>query len=427
MIADPLVYARWVHFAATAVAAGTAGIAVLVAEPAARMRVPAGFAVLRRQLVMVTWGSLALAILSGATWLVLLASDILGESLVDICLHGGAWPVIADTRFGIVWCARLLLALLLGVLLPWPALGTIQLAAAAGFMALPALIGHAGATPGVAGDIHLVSDMVHLLAAGAWLGGLPAFALILRHAAASDEQTSREFAVRVTRRFSILGILCVGALLASGIVNSWNLLGGPGDLVATDYGRLVALKIGLFVAMVAIAAVNRFYLTPRLPELGALRGLKRNSLAEIGLGLCVLLFVSMVGTLPPSAHVHPAAAAIPPDAAYVHIHAAEAMADVTIDPGRTGQAAVTIRVSREDLSRFPAKDVRLSLDPPKVSLDPPKGAPHTPDRPAVEQIDGSWLVDAAVLAVPGVWTVRVIVTSPAGEQIVLDAPVVIER
>jgi putative copper resistance protein D len=420
VIADPLVFARWIHFAATAVALGTAGFMVLVAEPAARIRVPTGFAVLRRHLVMVTWGALALAILSGAAWLVLLASDILGASLVDVCLHGGAWPVLADTRFGIVWCARLLLALLFGLLLLWPALGTIQLAAAAGIMALPALIGHAGATPGIAGDIHLVSDMVHLLAAGAWLGGLPAFALVLRHAASFDEQTWPEFVVRMTHRFSILGILCVGALLVSGIVNSWNLLGGPRDLVATDYGRLVALKIGLFVAMIAIATVNRSFLTPRLPHLRALRVLERNSLAEIGLGLCVLLFVGMLGTLPPSAHVHPAATAIPPDAAYVHIHAVEAMADVTIDPGRAGQAEVTIRVSREDFSRFPAKDVRLSLDPPQ-------GGVQAPERAAIEQTDGNWVVSAAELAAPGIWTVRVIVTPPKGEPIVLDAPIVIER
>jgi putative copper resistance protein D len=369
---------------------------------------------------MVTWAALALAILSGAAWLALLASDILGASLVDVCLHGGAWPVLADTRFGIVWCVRLLLALLLGLLLPWPAMGTIQLAAAAGLMALPALVGHAGATPGAAGNIHLVSDMVHLMAAGAWLGGLPAFALILRHAASSDEQTWPEFAVRMTHRFSVLGIVCVGALLASGIVNSWNLLSGPRDLVATDYGRLVALKIGLFVAMVAIATVNRFYLTPRLPDLRARRALKRNSLAEIGLGLCVLLFVGMLGTLPPSAHVHPAATAIPPDAAYVHIHTAEAMADVTIDPGRAGQAEVTIRVSREDFSRFPAKDVRLGLDPPQ-------GGVQAPDRAAVEQTDGNWLISATELAVPGIWTVRVIVTPARGKPIVLDAPIVIER
>ena len=73
------------------------------------------------------------------------------------------------------------------------------------------------------------------------------------------------FAVAATRRFSTVGVVCVGALLASGIVNSWNLLGGPRDLVTTDYGRLVLLKIGLFVAMVGIAAANRFHFTPQLP------------------------------------------------------------------------------------------------------------------------------------------------------------------
>ena len=166
--------------------------------------------------------------------------------------------------------------------------------------------------------------------------------------------------------------------------------------------------------------MNRFYLTPRLPELRALRTLKRNSLAEIGLGLCVLLFVGMLGTLPPSVHVHPAPASIPPDAAYVHIHGAEAMADVTIDPGRAGQAEVTIRVSREDFSRYPAKDVRLCLDPPAGGTQPL-------ERQAVEQADGNWLVNAAELAAPGIWIVRVVVTPPRGEPIVLDAPVVIER
>src|SRR5262245_53697475 len=107
--------------------------------------------------------------------------------------------------------------------------------------------------------------------------------------------------------------------------------------------------------MVVIAAVNRFYLTPGLPERTALRALKRNSLAEILLGLYVLLFVAILGTRPPSAHTHPAPEAIPPGAAFVHIHAPEAMADVTIHPGRAGLAEATILVMREDLIGFPGK------------------------------------------------------------------------
>src|SRR5262249_12629242 len=117
--------------------------------------------------------------LTGAAWLVLLASDILGPPLVDISLYGGIWPVLFDTRFGIVWCVRVALTFVLGLLLLRQALLSLQLAAAIALAALLALVGHAGATPGAVGDIHLVSDMTHLLAAAAWLGGLPAFALML--------------------------------------------------------------------------------------------------------------------------------------------------------------------------------------------------------------------------------------------------------
>ncbi len=409
--------ARGVHIAATLLACGTIAFAVIIAEPTGA-KVRASFAALRHQLTVLTWFALALTILSGAAWLVLLASDILGASITDVCLHGGAWPVLFDTRFGLVWCVRLVLALLLGVLICQPATRGLQLAAAAALIALPALVGHAGASPGMAGNFHLVSDMVHLLAAGAWLGGLPAFALLL--ARARSEPGWDDVAVTATRRFSVVGILSVGGLLASGLTNSWYLLSGPRDLVTTDYGRLVALKIGLFAAMVTLAAVNRFYLTPRLPERSALRALLRNSIAEIGLGLCVVLFVAVLGTLPPAAHIHPTPADIPPNAAFVHIHAPEAMADVTVDPGRAGTAQVTIRVVREDFSRFPAKDVRLVLEPPSPGS-------RKLERDAIEQSDGSWGVNGIPLAESGIWTVRVIVTPSKGEPIPLDAPIVIER
>jgi copper resistance protein D len=419
VITDPLILVRSVHFTATLLAGGTVGLIVFVAEPAGS-KAHADFVALRHQLTVLVWLALAIAILSGAAWLVLLASDILGASIADVCLHGGAWPVLFDTRFGLVWCARLLLALLLGLLMLRPTTRSFQLAAATAFIALPAFVGHAGATPGISGDSHLVSDMVHLVAAGAWLGGLPAFVLLLWHARRRADATWCNFAIQATRRFSVVGILSVSAMLASGLINSWNLLGSPRNLVTTDYGRLVALKIGLFAAMVAIAAVNRFCLTPRLPDPAALRGLQRNSLAEVGLGACVLLFVGILGTLPPAAHVHATPADIPPDAAFVHIHAPEAMADVTIDPGRIGQVKVHIRVLRDDFSDYPTNEVHLSIDPPRPG-------PLPIYRTAVRQSDGTWEVDRIDLSEAGNWTVKVIVSSTSRQKpIVLDAPVVIE-
>ena len=261
---------------------------------------------------------------------------------------------------------------------------------------------------------------MHLLAACAWLGGLPALVFLL--AQAHGNPGWRAFAGAATRRFGWLGLVCVAALLASGLFTSWNLLSRPGDLLANDYGRLLSLKLGLVAAMLAIAAVNSFHLTPRLAAPGALRALQRNSLAEAGLGLGVMLLVGALGTLEPTAHrhVHPPSVEIPAAAAFVHIHAGEAMADVTLDPGRAGPVRATIRVSREDSTDFVVKEVRLALDPPRAGVT-------SLERAAIRRPDGTWQVDRIDIEQSGIRTVRVILVPANGQPLVLDAPIVIER
>jgi hypothetical protein len=170
--------------------------------------------------------------------------------------------------------------------------------------------------------------------------------------------------------------------------------------------------------MAGIAAVNRFHLTPRLPETGALRELQRNSLAETGLGLCALLVVGALGTLSPSGHAHSTNTPVPADAAFAHIHTSEAMAEVTIAPGRTGTANAAIRILREDFSEFPAKGVQLVLEAPDTGSKIARSAAHLPD--------GTWQVNALNLFQSGVWTVRITISPQAGAPVVLDAPIVID-
>jgi copper resistance protein D len=415
-VTDALVLTRWIHVAATLFAAGTVSFAVLVAQPAAAMS-GVDLKMFRRRWRLWVWSALAIAFVSGAIWLLLVSADILGLSVLDVSAHGGAWSVLGETRFGTVMTVRLLLGGCTALLLLRPQPNALSLAAAAGFVALLAWIGHAGATPGPAGTVHLASDIGHLMAAGAWLGGLPALAALL--AWTRKASVPGDFAARMTARFSWLGTVTVAVLLATGIGNSWFLLSGPRDLWASDYGQLVLLKVLLFVAMVGIAGVNRSRLTPRLPAVSALRSLQRNSLAETGLGLVVLFAVGAMGAMEPAKHVHPMTADVPPDAAYVHIHTNEAMADLTINPGRPGRADVTIRVSREDFTELAVKGVRLALDPPEQ-------ARGSVERAADHADDGTWRITSFAIAGRGVWTARVIVTPLSGRPIVLDAPVVIE-
>jgi putative copper resistance protein D len=87
------------------------------------------------------------------------------------------------------------------------------------------------------------------------------------------------------------------------------------DLIDTDYGRLLLLKIALFTAMVGLAGINRQYLLPRLlvytrtgPGAHTVTSLVRSTLVEVALGLGVVMIVGMLGIMAPAtdmhAHVH---------------------------------------------------------------------------------------------------------------------------
>jgi putative copper export protein len=71
----------------------------------------------------------------------------------------------------------------------------------------------------------------------------------------------------------------------------------------TPYGRLLAVKIILFLAMVVVALINRFRLMPRISrDVAALGALGRTVALEQVLGLLILAVVSVLGTLPPGVH-----------------------------------------------------------------------------------------------------------------------------
>ncbi len=203
--------------------------------------------------------------------------------------------------------AALLLAVLLLLPKPNPGLAfatdIICALLAAALAASLAWAGHAAATEGLDGTVHLASDALHLVAAGAWLGALWPLSILLGRAREAGDPASAAIAYQATRRFSILGMSSVAAILASGVVNTYEILGVEVFSLRTEYNRLLLAKIGLFGAMAAIAAVNRQRLTPRLSDerdrTRAMQQLRLNSLTEAGLGLLILAIVAVLGRIPP--------------------------------------------------------------------------------------------------------------------------------
>jgi putative copper resistance protein D len=271
----------------------------------------------RDRMALVLWISLAVAVISGAAWLVLVAANIVDRPLSEVVQDGTAWTVFTETRFGFDWQVRLVCAVLLGgcaliwqrgySILSGPPVAML----AAVFVGALAWAGHGGATPGYAGIVHVSADVMHLIAAAAWLGGLVPLILSLSSLRHPDVQGRAMIASAICRRFSNLGIFAVVALLVSGPINAWFLVGDSQGLTGTSYGRLLSLKLLLFLVMVCLAAANRQYLMPRLasgePGDAALR-IARNAALEFFLGLAVVVVVAALGvTVPatePHVHVH---------------------------------------------------------------------------------------------------------------------------
>jgi copper resistance protein D len=317
-----LIAARALHFASVILLSGILAFAWLIAEPALRRagldEPDPDIAGLRRRFVRAVWTGLLLALVSGAAWLVGTASEMSGKPLADVFSQGIAATVLIHTRFGQDWLLRLILAALLGSCLyaknssggrGGVVLRSAALAIALILLASLAWSGHGAATPGPAGNLHLAADILHLIAAGFWLGTLPGLVLLLAQAGRARDARWTATAGFAARRFSGVAVASVVVLLASGLVNTWFLAGSVPALVGTGYGRLLLAKLALFLVMLIFAAVNLFRLTPRLaesePAVAATAGLRRNALFEATLGVGILAIVGVLGLLPPGLHTEP--------------------------------------------------------------------------------------------------------------------------
>ncbi len=303
MIDFGLVLARLLHYAATTTLFGASLFplyAYVDAEPErAWLR--------RRKLLRLT---AILAWVSGLLWFVFSAASMTG-SLTDLADGEALWAVVHDTGFGVIWTGRIILATVMIIVLTAvhplrTARQNIAISAlAAMLLASLAGGGHTQAEEGWASLVHVSADAAHLLAAGAWLGGLVPLAYVLaQHAKISRGSISTD---RVLQKFSGMGYVAVAALIGTGVINSWFLVGSISNLMTTLYGQVLLAKLGLFAGMLALAVANRFWLVPSIGEVRSggepetsLRQLRHHVFGEQVLGLVVLAIVGLLGTLPPA-------------------------------------------------------------------------------------------------------------------------------
>jgi putative copper resistance protein D len=315
---------KFAHLAAAAFLLGSLAFQHFVARPALRAagidKTGESAAFQQRQLILAKWTLVAL-FLTGllAFWFQIAA--VSAVSLAQALSPANAGGVLLGTRYGIVWLVRVGLMVLLAlslVKLQASSSNNLQrssLVLAAALVVALAFSGHAAAGEGAWLAAQLAVYALHLFAAAAWLGGLPAFALFLGWLRRRGDPSLQIALKETTPRFSLLGLGCVTILMASGLYNAWILVGSIPQLVGTTYGRLLLVKVALLLPLLGVAAINLLKFKPSIlalqsaksaaPARGLLSRLKRRVQIEAAIGACILLIVALMSNTPPARHIQP--------------------------------------------------------------------------------------------------------------------------
>ncbi len=287
----PLVVCRFAHFLSEMLVFGASAYLWLYAPVDLR-------SALSPRIKALAVAASLIALATACVWLSLEAASMADDPSAAID-PGTISAVLTDTAFGHAWIVHLALAAALVVAVfawsdRWAAIAVLSGLTLASL----GLVGHAAMQTGVEGVLHRANHAVHLLSAGAWIGGLVPFVLSLD---ACARNSLRRDAVTAMMRFSFCGHFVVAAIVATGIVNIALTSGHMPWPPTTPYRALLDIKIAVVAVMIGLAIVNRYALVPRLKaSANALSALRAISLVNVALGTLVVALVSVFALLDPA-------------------------------------------------------------------------------------------------------------------------------
>lgn len=228
----------------------------------------------------------------------------------EAAVVGGGWPSALDgstlsalafsTMTGTMWLARVTLALLnASVLANRSRPDTARVVLPALLLSSLALSGHTQMDDGLLRLLHILNHVLHLLSGGFWLGSLLVLPTCLARLRDPGFHADTKIALR---RFSSAGHIAVALVIATGVLNTWLILGRwPTDLTSS-YQLLLDAKIALVLGMTSLAIVNRYVFVPRFREEPeqSVANIRRGTLGELCLGVGVLALVAVFGLMDPS-------------------------------------------------------------------------------------------------------------------------------
>lgn len=269
---------RFAAFAANALIFGAIPLLILVFRPAFKTLDAQSWRPGRRNLAGRLEGLIGASLVASAVATVL--ALLLQTSLVSLLDEGDvgldALETVLATSFGIWNLIRLPVLGALAVLLyrrvqdvclsgmaasekkPGTAWWSLWALLSLTLLATWSFSGHAAVSSPVWAA--LANDVVHLAAGSTWFAGIVILAVALPDAWQNMERVDRlRILSEIVPRFSRVALISILIVAMTGTLNSFFNLESPGDLVDSGYGITLTIKIALFLCIVALGAVNHFY------------------------------------------------------------------------------------------------------------------------------------------------------------------------
>lgn len=411
---------RWLNFAALTALSGALLVAFILLPAAlgsssliGNAQVQLLAARLRRRLLWLATGmALAATLVSGA----LLVAQTASAGGIDNLAQ-----VITTTNYGAYWLMRegwlaVLIVILAGrglrgrendrltLLLVTPLLLAL--------LTLQSLSSHAAAFSDLS-PLRIGADVLHLLGASIWAGGLLAMAIMLPPLLRRGP-AEKALARSILQRFGVLAAASLAVLAVTGLYSSGQQIASLDALLTTSYGQSLLLKIGLVLSVGLIGLINSALLHPRVADV-IRRVLRRPSgwtpLKREHLGRTVLLesigaasILLVAGYLTASQPARgpefdpPVESAVP---AALTTRVNDLVLTLSVKPDRPGQNFISLGVFN---TRRP---VPAPIERVTVRLTPPDGQRQAIELEAVRQSDGIYQVGGSAIDVPGDWQMTV--------------------
>ncbi|MEU9286826.1 copper resistance protein CopC [Streptomyces sp. NPDC048275] len=331
------------------------------------------------------------------------------------------------------------------------------------------------ASAGIQVPVAMASSVLHLLSMAVWLGGLTALLTALYRSA-------EPLPAATVNRFSRLALTSVAVLVVTGVYQSWRGLGSWDALTSTSYGRILTVKLAAVLLLLAgagfsrrwtgrlmLVAEERVAVRERVPEMAGAatkdvradlpsdgaapadstdesdpadegdstgegdpadrtavyrRALRRSVLAEVTVGIVVLVITTLLtGTQPGRAETEAAAASggaaseQPPAAMTVipfdvGTPGGHGKVQIELAPGRVGENTVQAVIFGPDGGIATVPELRLTFTLAAQDIGPIDAE--------LRNLGGYWGADGVTLPVPGTWTLKATVRTTDIDQVTVS-------